>query len=437
MTTFNSLASRREFLKRATLISATGAGAFGVNLAGIGAASAQSASDYKALVCIFLNGGNDTANTVIPYSQAEYNLYSTARPSLAVARDSLLPITADAPYTGPQLAFPAEMSGIKGLFDQGRCAIVANTGMLTYPTTKLQFQNDSVPLPPQLFSHSDQQGQWQSGIPDRPTSTGWGGRMGDLLAANNSGSLSISISIAGNSTFLVGNNVVQYQLTTNGSVRISDISNLYDSAVGGTALRKILTEPRAHIFEQGLNTIATRAIAADEVVSSALVGVAQINTSFPSDNSLAAQLKMVARMIAVRQALGFKRQIFYVGMGGFDVHDNLTSDQPKLLGKLSAAMTAFYNATVELGVANSVTAFTASDFGRSLQHNGRGADHGWGAHHVAIGGAVVGKKVYGKWPDVRLGGSEDVGQGRLVPTTESRHCRLTESRRTAGRRLRR
>lgn len=416
-TSFNSRASRREFLKRASIISATGAGAFGVNLATIGAAAAQSATDYKAIVCVFLFGGNDCANTVIPYSQAEYDGYASARLSLAVPRSTLLPITPDAPYTGPQLALPAEMSGLKGLFDQGRCAILANVGPLLAPTTKQQFEQESVPLPPQLFSHSDQTAHWQTSAPDQAARSGWGGRVGDLLASRNNSSLSIAMSVAGNSLYLAGNSIVQYQLTTEGSVRIDALYNPYEPPQIGNALRTLLTESRSHIFEQELNKIAGRAIASDEIVTNALTGVAPIGTVFPADNSLAAQLKMVARMISVRQRLGFGRQVFFVSQGGFDVHDNVVTDQPKLLKKVSDAITAFYNATVELGVANAVTTFTSSEFGRSLQSNGRGSDHGWGGHHFIVGGAVGGRRVYGRWPEVRLNGAEDAGQGRLVPTT--------------------
>jgi uncharacterized protein (DUF1501 family) len=416
MKTHHSPASRREFLRQAALIASSGAGMFGVNLATIGAAAAQTTTDYKALVCIFLFGGNDCANTVIPYSQAEYNAYSSARLSLAIPRSTLLPITPNAPYTGPELALPAEMSGIKGLFDQGRCAIVANVGPLLAPTSKQQYEQESVPLPPQLFSHSDQTTHWQTSWPDQTPRNGWGGRIGDLLASRNSTPLSISMSVAGNSLFLAGNNVVQYQLTKQGSVRINALNREYEPPEIGKALRALMTEARTHVFENELTKITTRAISADEVVSSALAAVAPIATTFP-DTHLANQLKMVARMVSARQRLGFGRQVFFVSLGGFDVHDNVVVDQPRLLKELSDAVTAFYNATVEIGAANAVTAFTASDFGRTLQSNGRGSDHGWGGHHFLVGGAVSGRRVFGAWPQVRLGGPEDAGQGRLVPTT--------------------
>jgi uncharacterized protein (DUF1501 family) len=417
MTTNFNQQARREFMRRSAAMSAIGAGSFGLNLSGIGAAAAQTAGeDYKALVCIFMFGGNDQSNTVVPYAQSQYNAYQSARPTLAVARNSLLPLI-PVGYSGPELALPAEMSGLKALFDAGKCAVMANVGVLNQPTTRLQYENESVSLPPQLFSHSDHQSHWQTSLPDQSVKTGWGGRMGDLLAARNTGSLSVAMSVAGNALILAGDQVVQYQLTTRGSVAIEALNGLYGSSAGSIALRKLLTESRSHIFESELTNIAGRAIEADTIVSSALANTPAINTVFPADNRLAAQLKMVARMIAARQRLGFKRQVFFVSAGGFDVHDNLPTDQPRLLAGVSNAMKAFYDATVELRIENNVTAFTASEFGRALQSNGRGADHGWGGHQFVVGGAVNGQRIAGRWPDVRLNSADDAGQGRLIPTT--------------------
>jgi uncharacterized protein (DUF1501 family) len=418
MTAISKNHSRRAFLQRAAAMSSVGAGSFGVNLAGIGAASAQTAAtnDYKALVCIFLFGGNDQSNTVIPFADVEYNAYAAARPSLAVAKANLLPL-APTGYNGPTLGLPVEMSALKALFDQGRCAIMSNVGVLNVPTTRLQYQNELVSLPPQLFSHSDQQSHWQTSLPDQSVKTGWGGRMGDLLAAQNTGALSVAMSVAGNALYLAGDNVVQYQLTTRGSVNIEALNGLYGFSAGSIALKKLLTESRAHLFENELTQVGARAIQADNVISSALANTPALATPFPANNRLASQLAMVARMIAARERLGFKRQVFFVSMGGFDVHDNLPVDQPRLLGLVSQAMAAFYNATVELGVAQSVTSFTASDFGRALQFNGRGSDHGWGGHHFVCGGAVNGNRIAGTWPDVRLKSNDDAGQGRLIPTT--------------------
>jgi uncharacterized protein (DUF1501 family) len=417
MSTISRNQSRREFLRRASAFSAVGAGSLGLNLAAIGSAAAQTApEDYKALVCIFLFGGNDQSNTVVPYAQAEYDAYASARPSLAVARNTLLPLS-PVGYTGPTLGLPAEMAGMKSLFDQGKCAILSNVGVLNVPTTRQQYADESVPLPPQLFSHSDQQGHWQTSLPDQVTKTGWGGRLGDLLAAKNSGSLSVAMSVAGNALYLAGDNIVQYQVTTRGSVPIDALNGLYGSSAGSIALRKLLTESRTHMFENALTGIGARAIEADAVVAAALANTPVPTSPFPANNRLAAQLQMVARLIAARQRLGFKRQVFFVSMGGFDVHDELTTAQPRLLGNVSAAMKAFYDTTVELNIANNVTAFTASEFGRGLQSNGRGSDHGWGGHQFVVGGAVNGNRIIGRWPDVRLKSADDAGQGRLVPTT--------------------
>jgi uncharacterized protein (DUF1501 family) len=212
-----------------------------------------------------------------------------------------------------------------------------------------------------------------------------------------------------------GNNTIQYQLTTDGAVRVSALNGLYGSAAGATALRRLMSESRTSLLEGELNKISSRAMATESLVSGALSSV-NMSTTFPQ-TGLGRQLQMVARMIAARNGLGQRRQMFFVQQGGYDFHDNLLTDQGNKLRELGDAMAAFYQATASLGVANQVTTFTASDFGRGLQHNGRGSDHGWGGHHFVMGGAVQGNRVYGQFPTVALNGPEDAGQGRLIPTT--------------------
>ena len=221
--------------------------------------------------------------------------------------------------------------------------------------------------------------------------------------------------MAGGNVIQAGAQTVQYQLTTQGAIKVDDLGTLMGSAKAGAALRTLLTEPRTHMLEKQLNKIATRAIASEATVTAALANVV-INTVFPN-TQIGAQLKMAARMIAARQALGQKRQIFYVSVGGYDFHDNLIASQALRLRELSEGLAAFYQATVELNVAQQVTSFTASDFGRALQSNGRGSDHGWGGHQFILGGAVKGNRIYGTMPEAALKGPEDAGQGRLLPTT--------------------
>lgn len=418
MTYIHRSIARRDFLRKASQLGAIAGSPFAMNLLAAGAASAQTATDHKALVCIFLAGGNDQSNTVVPRSGSGYTSYSAARPSLALSAGSLLSLTPTG-YSGNPLGLHPSLSGIHTLFNQGRVALMANVGTLVHPTTKAQWNSGSpsITVPNQLFSHSDQQGAWQTGLPDRTSQTGWQGRMGDLLAStyNGSSGVSIAMSVAGNNLMQAGNTTIQYQLTTDGAVRVSALSGLYGSSAGATALSRLMTESRSHLLENELNKISTRAISSESVVRNALSGVSA-GATFPS-TSLGRQLQLVARMIAARSALGQRRQIFFVQQGGYDFHDNLLSDQASKLQELGDAMAAFYAATAALGVANQVTTFTASDFGRALQHNGRGSDHGWGGHHFIMGGAVQGNRVYGSFPTVALNAAEDAGQGRLIPTT--------------------
>jgi uncharacterized protein (DUF1501 family) len=416
MTYIHRSLGRRNFLRQAAQLSAVAGTPFAMNLMAMGAASAQTAGDHKALVCIFLAGGNDQSNTVVPRSGDAYSAYERGRPTLALPAASLLAINPTS-YTGPALGLHPSLSAIHPLFNQQRIALMANVGILTQPITRAQWNDGrpSVSVPHQLFSHSDQQGAWQTGLPDRVSQTGWQGRMGDLLASTyNPGSgVSIAMSVAGNNLMQAGNSTVQYQLTTNGAVRVG--GPIMYTQMGAAAMRQLMTESRAHLLENELNRISARAISTESVVSSAL-STASMTSPFPA-TGLGRQLQMVARMIAARSALGQRRQMFFVQAGGYDFHDNLLTEQATKLSELSDAMAAFYQATVAMGVANQVTTFTASDFGRALQHNGRGSDHGWGGHHFVMGGAVQGNRVYGQFPTVALNGPEDSGRGALIPTT--------------------
>lgn len=409
-------ASRRHFLKHASALGAAAGTPFAANLLAMGAASAQQSNDYKALVCIYLSGGNDQSNTLVPISQAEYDLYAKARPSLALPQSQLLSI-APTGWAGPGLGLNGSMSGMRSLFDQGKLAVLANVGPLCAPTTQTQWKTGSVKVPFQLFSHSDQAAAWQTGLPDRPSATGWLGRIGDLTAsAFNPGSgVSISISTAGNNTIQVGNSTIQYQVTTNGAVKVGALGGMYGSSAAGTALRQLTTDSRSDLLANELNKVSARAINSESLVTNALAGVT-MNTPFPA-TKIGDQLRMVARLIGAQSGLGQKRQIFYVEMGGYDFHADLVDAQTTRLKDLSDAMSAFYQATVDLGVSRNVTSFTASDFGRALASNGQGSDHGWGGHHFIMGDAVAGNRIYGNFPTVALKGPEDAGQGRLIPTT--------------------
>ena len=431
------LHTRRAFLRRSGQLGLAGTALpFALNLAALGEAAAFTATDYKALVCVFLYGGNDYANTVVTYDDASYNRYSTIRGGgggqaaggIALAKAdlaaTLLNPTTPLPG-GRQYALHPAMTGLAGLFNSGKAAVQLNVGPLVVPLTRAQYAGSdrtNYPLPPKLFSHNDQQSVWQSSSPEGST-VGWGGNIGDLALSSNGNSLFTCMSVTGNAVFLSGDSALQYQVSTNGAVSINGVkNNVYGSTAVRAALTSLIQQPSSQTLENEYNRVTARAIAAEGQITSGLAGVT-LGTAFPTGNSLADQLKMVARLIGARTTLGSKRQVFMVSLGGFDLHDNLIAQQPVLMRRVSEAMTAFYNATVELGVADKVTAFTASDFGRTLSSNGDGSDHGWGSHHLMVGGAVKGKAFYGSAPPVSITNTAapddqwHVGQGRLLPTT--------------------
>jgi uncharacterized protein (DUF1501 family) len=417
--------SRRAFLKRASALSIAGAAApWALNLAAMADASAAGATDYKAMVCIFLYGGNDYANTVVPYDAPSYNTYQSMRPSFAHARASLdatllKPAAApvDSAGVAHQYALAPGLAPLVPLFDSGNLGVLMNIGTLIAPTTKLQWNNKSVRLPAKLFSHNDQQSTWQSSAPEGAIS-GWGGRIGDIFEAGNTNSTFTCVNVSGNAIFMSGNSAVQYQVSTNGSVPLNGLkSPLFGSNAATEALRTLITQPRTHLLENEYNRVAKRSVNANTVLTGALATGAALATPYPASNNLGDQLKMVARMIAAAPALGAKRQVFFVSLGGFDLHDKMATAHPVLMKTVADAMAAFYASTVELGVADNVTTFTASDFGRTMTGNNDGADHGWGSMHFVLGGAVKGQRLYGTAPIVANGGPDDVGQGRLLPTT--------------------
>ncbi len=412
-------ASRRAFLQRASVLSVAGvATPWALNLASIGEAAAATATDYKAIVCVFLYGGNDYANTLVPYDAPSYALYQSLRPTLAYARDLLTPTVLNPAVALPntrQYALAPELAPLLPLFDSGNMGVLLNIGTLKQPTTKASYAA-KINLPSKLFSHNDQQSTWQSLAPEGSVS-GWGGRMGDLFVGGNGNATFTCVNVSGNAVYLSGNAASQYQVTPAGSVPVTGIKNpLFTSTACSAALKNLITAPRSHLFEAEYARIAKRSIDANDQITSALAAGTAIATPFPTPNSLADQLKMVARMIASRDALQTKRQVFFVSIGGFDNHDGLLTVHPGLLTSVSSALAAFYASTVELGIADKVTAFTASDFGRTLTGNNDGSDHGWGSMHFVLGGAVKGKAFYGAAPEVANGGPDDVGQGRLLPT---------------------
>ena len=434
------LHTRRAFLRRSSRLALAGTALpFALNLAAIGEAAAFDATDYKALVCVFMYGGNDYANTVVTYDDDSYNKYSTIRGGgagqtaggIALAKADLAATLLNPSVALPglrQYALHPSMTGIAGLFNAGTAAVQLNVGPLVAPTTRAGYNSAdrrSNPLPPNLFSHNDQQSVWQSSSPEGST-VGWGGNLGDLALSSNSNSLFTCINVSGNAVFMSGDSALQYQIGSNSAVKINSVSNgVYGSNAVRDAMQQITRAGSGQVLENEYNKVTRRSIDSELQMTAALnanpASNAPFNT-FSASNSLASQLRMVARIIASRSSLGNKRQVFFVSMGGFDLHDNLLGNHATNMQRVSDAMTAFHKTTVNLGIDQSVTAFTASDFGRTLSSNGDGSDHGWGNHHFIVGGAVKGKAFYGKAPGMGVGNTggpadqDHVGQGRLLPT---------------------
>lgn len=387
-------------------------------------AAATIPSDFKALVCLFMAGGNDANNLIVPIDTSGYQAYANGRGSLALPRERLLPIsprTSDGHSYGLHPAVP----GLQSLFAQGKLAVLSNVGTLAAPTTKEQYNARSVPLPAQLFSHSDQQVQWQSSVPDRPFTSGWGGRLADLTNAfNTNNAVSMSITLDGDNSFQVGESVVQFAVNPDGAIVVNG------SGTGATidgirtrAMNDLMAAQYGSLIDSAFGDVTRKAIANSQTIASYLNGASPFTTQFPTSN-LGQQLRTIARLIAAAPQLGLKRQVFFARMGGFDLHGNQVDLQNNLLGAhtdlltdVSASLSAFYNATVELGCAQQVTTFSASDFGRAFRTNGDGSDHGWGSHHFILGGAVKGGDFYGKMPTWAVDGPDDMGSGRWIPTT--------------------
>jgi len=422
--------TRRVLLRRASQLGFMGAAApLAMELASAGEAAAMSASgdDYRALVCVFLYGGNDHGNTLIPWDGANYARYRTIRGSLAFRRELLKdtvlkPRVAQTLTDDQQFALAPYCPRLKILFDGGKLAVQLNVGALVTPLTLAQYNSSNRaanPLPPKLFSHNDQQSFWQA-LGSEGSTVGWGGRLGDLALSSNEQALLTCISASGNAVFVSGRDALQYQLSPTGAIPFRPIKRLpwATPAVSG-ALEQLVTRPSGHAFENELALLARRSMAMEGVVNGALDKVT-LQTSFDpvaGENPLADQLRIVARLIGARGELGSKRQIFFVSLDEFDHHNDLPAKHAKLLAQVDEAIAAFFMATVELGVADQVTTFSASDFGRTLVSNSDGSDHGWGSHHFVVGGAVKGGRYYGTAPHISVETDDQVGQGRLLPST--------------------
>ncbi len=378
------------------------------------AESAASFNDYKALICFFLPGGNDSFNMLVPTGSA-YQQYATARGDLALPQSSLLPIS-PLNNAGRPLALHPGMAGIKSLFDDKHLSFISNIGSLVRPTTLADFNNNTS-LPYGLTSHSDQQEQWQSSVPNVRSGLGWGGRAADLLAsANQSSNVSMNISISGNNLFQVGNQVIPYTVDSNGAKALENYDGNYGlNPVRKKAINSQLDQSYSNIFEKTYMNIKRNSLDAYYQFRDATGGTLPADTL--GNNDLGNSLRQIAKIINGRNTLGVKRQIFYVQWGAWDFHDGVISNMETMMPIISNAMKSFYDLMKDMGVENNVTLFQASEFGRSLTSNAAGSDHAWGGNTFVMGGAVKGGQVLGTYPDLLLGGSLDFGRGCLLPTT--------------------
>ena len=426
--------SRRALLKGigASTIGAASIGGIQSALSGFQAAEAADTTGYKALVCVFLLGGADSHDMIIPYDQASYDRYAEIRSTLlsdyesnqggsSRARDRLLKLNPgnEASFGGREFALTEEMSGLHALFEEGNAAIVGNVGPLLQPLTRAEWEAENVPVPKRLFSHNDQQSTWMASAPEG-AQFGWGGRFADAALASgaNSNSDFTTITSLGNELFLTGELALPYQIGLDGANEV-EILRAFKDTPTSDVLREHFrssTYSSSNLLKQDTATISRKSIDLNELFNESLESLIPIQTAFPQ-TFIGNQLRAIAETIAIRGSLAVSRQVFFAADGGFDTHSTQARDMPRLLSQIDQAVTAFYRAMQELGLGEDVTIFTASDFGRTLAINGDGTDHGWGSHHFVVGNAVQGQQIFGDIPPYDFDHEYDAGGGRLIPST--------------------
>ena len=382
-------------------------------------AAAQSASGYRALVCVLLAGGNDSYNMLVPTDNDQFAEYQGIRADLALQQNSLL-VLPGTTANGRSYGLHPGMSELHSLFSSGDAAMIANVGTLLEAFDAQAVENGSAKLPLGLFSHADQINQWQTAVPDARIAQGWGGRIADLMQdVNVQNGVSMNISLSGSNVFQSGNQVGEYSIEAAGDGAPG--LNAYDDGTDFGALKKrmvddLLAVQQQHILRREYSRRLRGAIDAQAVFVDALQTSPTLNAQF-SPGYFSQSLRQIARVIGARDALGVSRQTFFVTVGGWDHHDDVLDNQANMLPSISAGLQEFRDALLELGVFDQVTTFTTSDFGRTLTSNGKGSDHGWGGHHIVMGGAVNGGNIYGDYPILSSSSPLDVGRGVYAPTT--------------------
>lgn len=413
--------NRRKFLSHSCsygLASATLSSTL-LNLGLARSAAAQGATDYRALVCVLLAGGNDSWNMLVPTDRDQYREYQAIRSDLALPRNSLLSLPGTN-ASGRGFGVHPGMSGLQTLFTEGDAGLLCNVGTLLEAFDPVALENGNLQIPLGLFSHADQIQQWQTGISNKRVAEGWAGRAADLLQeVNVANGLSMNISLSGSNVFQSGATTAEYSVQSegNGAPGI----NAYDDGTAFGAYRKriidsLLAVPQGNILRREYRSRLASAIDSQKIFVSALEQAPALGTTF-SENPFSESLRQIARIISVRSQLGAKRQTFFVTVGGWDHHDDVLPGQAAMLPGISAGLLEFRNALRELAVLDAVTTFTTSDFGRTLTSNGKGSDHGWGGHHIVMGGSVNGGRYFGSYPEIRPGSPLDVGRGIYAPTT--------------------
>ena len=382
-------------------------------------AAAQSAPGYRALVCILLAGGNDSYNMMVPTDDDQFGEYSSIRADLALPQNELLTLPGTT-ANGRSYGLHPGMSGLHSLFANGDAAMMANVGTLLEAFDAEAVQNGTAKLPLGLYSHADQISQWQTAVPDGRIAEGWAGRIADLMQdVNLQNGVSMNISLSGSNVFQSGNQAGEYSIDATGDGAPG--LNAYDDGSDFGAFKKVMVDSllavdQQHILRREYSRRLRDAIDAQAVFVDAMQTSPSLTTQF-SPGYFSQSMRQIARVIGARDSLGASRQTFFVTVGGWDHHDDVLDNQAELLPQVSAGLQEFRDALVELGVFDDVTTFTTSDFGRTLTSNGKGSDHGWGGHHIVMGGSVQGGSIYGDYPILSASSPLDVGRGVYAPTT--------------------